>query len=572
MKRNATISLIMALLMILSILVIATPSGAQDVKFEVIKEVYDGEDYVDSIEAEYGNIVQFRITTTYNGKYCAEDILVTDNLPNCLEYIGTIQPESKKPVISGNTIVWDFEEITLLEGEQFTIEFNAKVVGFGENVNSVNVTAYECCTNAEMYDEDTATVIVNPSVEVKKKVWDPDTGKWAPQLDYVIKGQKVRFQIAITYHGEDQYTMKCMVVKDNFLSAGECICLDYADNVKITYPSTNFDPPKITVSEDLKSVEFNWTKSRFNLYNGESIAIEFDANVTDYCPEGFSVINHVFVDIWSCDCCNHLYGSDNATVYCIPHEPIFDKKVYNGKEYVGTADVFVNDTIKYKIDLTYYGINNLTDIRIMDELSSCVLEHVDGNAKLTISRGEGGLVAYIKGNISENKKVARWDIAEELKDGYTLSLEFNVLVTGETACGENKASYTAYSDGNDYSGNDTAYITSIEKPLTEIDINLNRISLGRVHGKICNQGETDLSNVKCIITVKGGIFKRVDLTVTEEIETIAAGGCALICTGKRSLKRAFGRINVNVTVIVGDETYTETFKGVVRGRIVLRLK
>ncbi|MDH7517254.1 MAG: hypothetical protein QHH19_02785 [Candidatus Thermoplasmatota archaeon] len=576
MERKTKISLIMTLLMISSTIFIATPSVvADDETFSVIKQVYNGEHWVDYIEAVYGDIVKFRITTTYTGKYCVENIVVTDNLPNCLEYIGTVQPEDKKPVINGNIIVWDFGETKLLKGQQLIIEFNAKVVGLGENVNSVAVTAKECCTDKQMHDNDTATVFVNPSVEVEKKVWDPDNEKWVKQLDWVIKGQKVRFQITITYHGTD--LMKCMVVEDSFSSECECNCLDYADNVKITYPSTNFDPPEITVSENLKYVKFDWTKSRFNLNNGESIVIEFDAIVIGYCQEEYFVKNYACVDLWSCECCTHLYGSDYATVFCTPHAPIFNKKVYDGENYVEKADVYVNDTIKYKIDLTYYGVYNLTEIRIMDKLP-CVLEHVDENAKLTILRDNEVYETSIKGDISENKKIAWWNLTEDLEDGDTMIIVFNVLVTGITGdceeCGINTASYTAYSNGNDYSGSDTAQIYSTYRPPAppiKIDINLMRTSIGRVCGSITNTGDENLSNVKCNILVSGGVLKRVNLNVSETFKEIKAGGSASICTRKRSVKCAFGKITVKVTVLVGDKTFEENFKGFVLGRIV-RLK
>jgi uncharacterized repeat protein (TIGR01451 family)/fimbrial isopeptide formation D2 family protein len=571
MKRKTGLSLMTALLMILSTLVVVTPSGASSEIFIVEKQVSNGEGWHDSIHAVYGDIVQFKITVTYNGEHCAENIVATDTLPPCLEYVKTLEPENIVPTINGNILVWDLGETYLDPYGSTDIIFEAKVIGIGENVNTVNVTAIECCPDHDIYGVDTATVIVDSSVDVQKNVWDPEEQKWVDELGWVIKGQNVRFRIAITYHGTD--LMKCMTV-DDYLGYCPYGCLDYADNVKFTYPSTQFEDPEITVSENLKYIEFNWTKSLFNLHGGESIIIEFDANVTKYST--YPVINHAYVDIWSCECCTHLFGEDSATVNCVPHPPIFNKKVYNGEEYVEKATVYVNDTIRFKIELTYYGNENLTDIKIIDELP-CILKYV-GNEKVKIvhSAEQAIEILEINGTASEDKKIIWWNLTNELSDCDTLSIEFDALVTGITGdcgdCGINTASYTGYSNGNDYSGSDTAQISSTHKPPaqpTKIDICVKRISFGRIRGNIKNLGETDLSNVECIISVKGGIRNRINLTANETIEKIKAGGPAPICSEKGSIKRMFGRIEITITVIVGGESFKETFKGFVLGRLVI---
>ena len=515
MKRKTGISLMMALLMILSTLAIVTPVGAtdnQDVKLEVTKEVSNvsnNGDWKEYIEAVYGDTVQFNITIKYNGVYCAGNIIVKDTLPSGLKYIQTVEPNNIAPELNGNVIIWDLGDKVLLNGCSTTILFNATVVGLGENINTANVTADECCTSEKLYGESTATVFVNPSVDVEKKVWDPEKQKWADELYWIIKGEKVRFQIAITYHGTD--LMKCMNVED-YLGYYEYGCLDYADNVKFTYPSTQFGDPEITVSENLKYVEFNWTKSLFNLYDGESIVIEFDANATKYCEECF-VENEAYVDLWSCESCTHLSGYDYATVYCTAHPPIFNKKVYNGEVYADDANVYVNDTVRFKIELTYYGIDNLTDVKIVDDLP-CILKYA-GNEKVKIvhSAVQAIEILEIDSTVSVDKKTIWWNLTNELSDRDTLSIEFDALVTGITGdcgdCGINTASYTGYSNGNDYSGSDTAQISSTHRPPpppAKLVISFKRFSIGHIQATITNSGTDDVLNVKWNMSVKCGLF------------------------------------------------------------------
>lgn len=563
--------------MIMSTLLTIAPSIAADEEtptFCVEKQVYNGEGWSDLVHAVYGDIVQFKITMTYYGEYCVESIVATDNLPPCLEYVQTLEPEDIEPITNGNVIAWDLGETYLEPYCSTDIIFEAKVIGIGENVNSVNVTAKECCPTHDVYAVDTATVIVDPSVDVEKRVWDSDSEAWVDELDGVIKNRNVRFQITSTYHGN--ISMKCMLVKD-------CLpmcCFEYANKVSINIAGEEISEndaryPDITADDE---IWFDWRNAEFYLQDGETVVIEFNAKVINYCEE--TVTNWAWVFLWGCYTCdpdNYVFNWDSAIIHCYPHDPIFQKTVWDGQQWTEKANVYVNDIIKYKIDLIYYGIDNLTDIKIMDELP-CVLEHVDENATLGVLHNNTGQgqISSIETKISGDKKTAWWNLTDELEDSGMLSIVFNVLVTGETGdceeCGINTASYTAYSMGYDYSGSDTAKIYSTDRPPvppTKISIKLKRIGIGRICGTINNIGDGDLSNVKCTISVKAGILKRIKLDVTETFEEIKAGGSASVCTGKRSIKLAFGRIAGKITVVVGDETFEKNFKGFVIGRLII---
>jgi len=108
----------------------------------------------ESITAEIGDTVRFNITVSYYGTHILYNINVADTLPECLEYAYNADPEESG--ISGDAIFW-FLTDTLENGESISIEFDAKVISNGTNVNRANVTAQECQIGRK-YSEDTATV------------------------------------------------------------------------------------------------------------------------------------------------------------------------------------------------------------------------------------------------------------------------------------------------------------------------------------------------------------------------------------------------------------------------------
>ena len=106
MKTKTGMSLMMALLMVVSTFVVGAVNSDEcdeEGDFgilngelcwpfgEVVKEIYDGEGWVDEYTAELNEIVHFRITLTYyntghpNAQY-AKNITAVDTLPDCLEY------------------------------------------------------------------------------------------------------------------------------------------------------------------------------------------------------------------------------------------------------------------------------------------------------------------------------------------------------------------------------------------------------------------------------------------------------------------------------------------------------
>jgi len=540
----------------------------------VTKTVRDGEDWVDVIDAYYGDTVEFKIVVNYcnnsgNGN-CLTNILVIDVLPAGLEYIETtlVEPEYEYDFEeSGDTLVWDFGDEPICGQGSITIRFTALVIGgnYGENVNIANVTGTELCGSNYLSAEDNATVYIKPSVDVEKTVWDPDTQEWVECLDGVIKDVDVKFQIVITYYGRN--IINCMRVEDEITG----YCLEFADNVEIIYPNDDpVDEPWFDVSEDLKYITWEWgSDKKLNLCDKESIIIQFDANVTDYCYGCCEVKNWAYVWLGTCGEPT-LYGEDCAEVDCRPHDPVFEKTVLYKGEWVDETYTYKGEEVQFKLELTYYGDYNLTEIVITDHLPEDILTYVGPTsliAPMTIPI-EWGVT------VSEDGKTITWNSSVALNDSETLTIMFKAKVIGSTGdcveCGINLAEYTAVeSEENEpKSGEDTAQVHAGDTIGIEICIR-KRLHIGRISAYITNRHET-LEDVDWTIKVTGGVLKRVKASASGTIESLPEYASKKVSLPWRSILRKGGRVKIIVTATPpGAGTVEKEFDGIAIGRIII---
>jgi len=569
MRIKVGISLMMALLVIISSCAVTTvsaedgePSCSPLTVTKTVNKTY----------AYYGDTVEFKIVVSYYNDSikgnCLTNIVVTDTLPPGLEYIETIsvEPEIYDFDESGDTLVWDFGDEQLCE-QSITIRFTALAIGgnYGENINIVNVTGTELCGPNELSAEDDAIVNIRQSVDVEKTVWDPDVQEWVEYLDGVIKDVDVKFQIVITYYGGD--IINCMKVEDEITG----YCLEFADNVEITYPNDDpVDEPWFDVSEDLKYITWEWgSDKKLNLCDQESIIIRFDANVTDYCYERCIIENWAYV--WLNTCCEPiLYGEDCAEVNCRPHDPVFEKTVMYKGEWVGEGYTYIGEEVQFKIELTYYGDYNLTDIEVKDYLPKDILTYLGPTsliAPMTIP-----IEWDVK--VSEDEKTITWNSSVALNDSETLTIIFKAKVINRTGgceeCGINIAEYTAVESCTEYGyeGEDTAQVHAGDE--IGILISVKRLHIGRVSASIRNDGHDDLEDVDWTIDVKGGVLKRVNKSASGTIASLPEDTSKKVSLPWRSILRKGGRVTIIVTATpAGGATIEETFKGIVIGRIIL---
>jgi len=428
------------------------------------KSVWNNGLWQDSIEnVETGSTVRFNISLTYYenpenpNEAVLQDIVISDEIPSCLVFAENVT-FFNAPIIDeeqdGNTIVWNFTDYNLSDDESMSIEFDATVVesGEAENENIAYVSALENGVN-ELSDEDGAWVylFVPEPLEFQKQVLDPVTGEWVDYLSVVTKGELVRFNVTITFNG---YTgvnlMKCMLVNDSIPAC----CMNYAGNEAFYYPSNLFENPDIIISEDLKYVDFDWSNRLFNLYPNQTINIEFDTVVINYCYD--EVENCASADLWSCYSCPdpvHLYGYDCVTINCVPPPTTFEKKVQDPETGEWVEDIFqyVNQNVEFKLELTYYGNYNLTDLEIVNYLPFITYYYNSST---------------LPTQVSEDGKTIWWNLSGSVEDGQPLEIIYEAFVWGSTGdcdeCKINVAQYSAVESTtlDPFFGEDSANITT----------------------------------------------------------------------------------------------------------------
>lgn len=440
MNKKTKISFVMALLMVASSFMagagISEPlNGELCYSFgEVNKTVYNGEEWVKEIYAEPGETVSFKIVATYHKTGPAyeyvDNIVIKDTLGDSLLYVlgsANIEPTG---ISSDNKIVWWNFTDKLYDGQSIIIEFNATVGDDIENINHVLVTAIEHCSGRYLEGEDEATVFIEeeppciPGIEVIKEVWDGNS--WAEYVDGLILENIVKFRITINYEDcGNEFQILNMIVEDLL----PC-CLQYVEgSTIITSTATFIQDPVIEVYNG--QVDWKWVNTAsLVLEGGQSVTIEFDTYVYQYC-EGVSE-NWAYVTAWGCEGPGgtHFTGEDNASVDCTRPDSTFDKKAWNGNAWTDLIETYQGETIKFKLELEYYGDDEVIDVYIKDELP-CILLYVNGSANIEPT------------GVSEDLKTIWWNLTdEEITHGAKIVIIFYAYVEGHTGtCPECNITY-----------------------------------------------------------------------------------------------------------------------------------
>ena len=424
-------------------ILVITVQSAPSIK--VVKEVWDpvGLKYVKNITTYSGDSLTFRINVSNPGFDNLTGVILNDTLPPFLDYLIASSP----PVsVAGQNISWDLGTIPAHSwGEIYVDVTVADLTTTAVGKNFANVTA-----DGGYNDSDNVTITVKQHIIVDKKVRHPDTGEWVDEIPYVKGCEPVRFRINITYYGDTR--MKCLLVYDQLsqLSMEPFSCLEYADNVYIEIAGQEITPedekfyPDIYTEGDLFNwceepilvpwggVYFSWINQSIagGLENGESVIIEFDTNVTEYCEDPCQCqeceqYNCVDAWVWGCcDCCEtkyHAYDCVNISCHAPPSE--VNKTVWNPdtREWVDKLHTVQGYTIRFKIDFTYYGNEDLTNISVNDVLPCCLEYAGNSNVQPTY--------------VSSDKKTIWWNVSQNLSDCETFTIEFDAFVAGASECG-----------------------------------------------------------------------------------------------------------------------------------------
>jgi hypothetical protein len=458
MKRKTGISLMLALLMVVSTCTVGTadlntcgvePLCECEDFGDTIKEVYNGTHWVEEYTAELEELVYFKITLIYHktdhpDAVYATDINVTDTLPDCLSYDSAF-PEPT--TVDGQTIKWDFGDLELYDEDCIVILLNATVEAYtdenGED-NLVEVTATEHCSGYDLCDSDTATVICeeppcDEGIEVEKKVWVD--GEWADSIGDLTLEDVVTFKITVTYHDCDPLeTIVCMEVVDYL----PC-CLDFVGGV--SYEGSTFEVPEIEPVVDGKTITWSWDGTNtIQMNDGDVLVITFDTNVTSYCQEQ----DFNLVEVYAWTCCDEFLGDALVEVDCTSEEPEFDKLVWdpvNEEWNTEGGEGVEGQEMTFMLRFEYYGEEELVDIRFKDVLP-CVLEFSG-----LVEFGPEGITIDVE--VSEDLKTVWFNMTDGIvTDGDVVYIIFKALVvdvTGGCGCTQdpvvyNRAWMWAYND------------------------------------------------------------------------------------------------------------------------------
>ena len=321
----------------------------------------------------------------------------------------------------------------------------------------------------------------NP-IDVSKTVWDDSTSAWADIITVEV-GDAVKFNITITY---DAYEPQGGYMADNI-------------TVKDTLPSSLvYILGSATYQESyIDGIYIYWNLSKdygIFLTDGENVSIEFEAKIdTGYDEyENYVEVNALEYSVeWNWP----ITGYDSAWVNGPAPDSTFEKMVKDTETGQWTEETFqyVTEKITFKIELTYYGNYNFTDVKIIDFLPE-VTEYA-GNANI------------IPTDVSEDGGSIWWNISESVEEGEPFIITFDALVTGSTGdctiCGTNLATVTAIENisQNVFEAEDNAVITSAYYDEPRLSYQPNNINFGeREQGwtgsktfEIWNSGQQELT-------------------------------------------------------------------------------
>ena len=468
-KISLVLTLVITALLVIStfgaVLISADP---EEESLEVVKEVWDedAQEWVDEIDADLYQEVAFRITITYHNvtqpqyAHYAENIVVNDTLPDCLEYV-TGSAEPFEPDISGDLLTWDLGTTKLYDDESYVITFNATAEEYGENINEVEAEADERCTGLTIYGSDTATVnVIEPNIEidVEKKVWDYNS--WDEETQ-VYSGETVSFRLIVENTGES--TLTDLYVNDTL-----------PDGFAYETGSATVDgvPTEPTQNGNVLTWSFPG-----DFEPEDEIIILFDATAYgDPCSYHTN-----WVDVIADGPCGSGSAEDSDSANVRINGMCLEKLVQDldTGEWVDEIYAGIGDTVRFKITLCYYGGYILYNIKVTDVLPEC-LEYADNAVPEEPEISEDGMILW-------------WNLSSDynLENGECVTIEFDAMAV----CSE-----------------------------CEVLVNFVEVIADECSGDTFYEEDTATVHVECPLTVDAGGPYSGDIDEEIELEAAASGG------------------------------------------------
>ena len=408
---------------------------------EVVKTVWDGTAWVDSITANLNDIVEFNLTVHNNGTCCdLTDIWVVDLLPDSFEYISdkgdTPGPDMVDYSKQGETeLVWFFSG-PLEPCETRTYMITARVIECGVAENFAMADAWAECIEGEVEDWDTATVTVPgvPGIEVEKTVWNGSA--WVDEITATVS-DPVEFKSTIHNNG----------------TCCDLTNIEVTDTLSDSFDFVDATPvPNGTVHNPDGTTTLTWfLPGPLEPSNKKTFLI--NANVTKCGVD----TNTQYAEAYGCE--DFVFGEDTATVI-VPGEPGIEvnKTVKNETgAWVNGITAKLGDNVTFKSTIHNNGTCcDLTNINVTDTLSPS-LEYISA-----IPEPDG--VIYKP----DGTTVLTWFLADPLAPCETETFLIDATVIG---CGEdtNTQNATAVGCGQKVSDEATATVDVPSKPSIDVE-------------------------------------------------------------------------------------------------------
>jgi len=195
-----------------------------------------------------------------------------------------------------------------------------------------------------------------PVIELSKKVWDPQTERWADTLSAHVN-DIVRYNISIRYVGSDFLSIYNIRIMDYLPS-----CLQYISGSAVFINDAGQTPVE-TLADGVIYWDFIGSHQLVLDSEHSTMHIIYGARVLFSTTDSSNIVT-----------VNARYGSTQiqpvTTSLRITIKPFtLEKLVKNrGESWRDNTSAINGDTINFKLKTIYYGVYNATNIKIVDHL------------------------------------------------------------------------------------------------------------------------------------------------------------------------------------------------------------
>ena len=279
--------------------------------------------WVKNVSAAIGDEVNWNVTTSFysaDNSVILHHININDTLPDGLSYVdgsGLISLSNgssfvSNPVIDGNCLLWELDDLFLLSGDWIKVTFRTIVnddVDTGLLKNKVNVNG-NMCNGTSINDDDHAFVFICPSSSplINCEKWvQAENGTWVDEINAEI-GDIVTFNISIANQGPASfYGLTVLDILPESLNYRE-------GSAELHYFDIVIQSDQLITIVNNQDNTLLWTELNnyvgAYLAPGEKFFLLFEASVT-----GPGILeNRVNVSGCMCSHCIPVFGQDSAVV------------------------------------------------------------------------------------------------------------------------------------------------------------------------------------------------------------------------------------------------------------------